>query len=269
MPEVQPTPYVEQPFVEQPFVEQPYVNEQPFVPELGNTPYVEQPFVEQPYVNEQPFVPQQSYVPETVPYQDEQLLEQQQQYLPEAQPAPYFEEQPFGQQAVFDGQEPTEFLGEQSFGQQNFVPEVETSQYLGGGGDQVRKSIYAPAQTPLVDEPGAPLTESVNASYFGPGISATLANSNYKVVAKGKGINNNEINQIISTCYAALKNKAIPLSKVCAEGIKARIGGEWFVFISDNGMENFNFSMTRCKGSDYLVFIVGGKKFQVCRLKFS
>ena len=241
----------------------PYIPEtQPYIPEVQSTPYIP----EQSY-NQQPYIPEtQPYVPEAHPYIPESQGFTQQS---EVQSTPYLPDQSYNQQPYIPEVQNTPI----NFDQQPVEPEVETSQYFGDvttsqylGDQSPRNSIYSPAQTPLVSEPGAPLTESVNASYFGP--ATKIDSSNYKLIAKGIGINNNEATQITSTCCAASRNDSgIPLSRVCAEGIKARLGGDWFVFISDYGIENYNFSMTRCKGSDYMVFVVGTKKFQVCRLR--
>jgi hypothetical protein len=52
-----------------------------------------------------------------------------------------------------------------------------------------------------------------------------------------------------------------------AEGIKQMLGGDWLVFISNLGYENFDFSLTRVKGGDFMAFSLDNKKFQVCRIK--
>ena len=254
-------------YTQQPEVQTvPYVEQQPYVPDVQSTPYTgEQTFGQQPYVDQQPYIPDV----QSNPYIEQQPFTNEQPYVPEVQSTPYLEGQSYDQQALFNNPDvqTTPYTGEHNFEQQNFEPTVETSQYLSGDQSPMRKSVYTPAQTPLVTELGAPLTESVNASYFGPSAAAAAQNNDYKLIARGRGINDNEANQIVSTCCAGYKNNAIPLSRVCSEGIKARLGGEWFVFISQNGLENYNFTMTRCKGSDYMVFVVGDKKFQVCRLR--
>ena len=52
-----------------------------------------------------------------------------------------------------------------------------------------------------------------------------------------------------------------------AESIRRAIGGDWFVFISDLGIEDFDFSLTRVKGGDFIAFSLDRKKFQVCRIR--
>ena len=54
-------------------------------------------------------------------------------------------------------------------------------------------------------------------------------------------------------------------AKMAAEGIKQMLGGDWLVFISNVGYENFDFSMTRVKGGDFMAFSLDNRnsKFAV------
>ena len=51
------------------------------------------------------------------------------------------------------------------------------------------------------------------------------------------------------------------------QAIKMSLGGDWFVFVSDVGIEDYDFSLTTVKGGDFMAFSLDKKKFQVCRLK--
>ena len=62
-------------------------------------------------------------------------------------------------------------------------------------------------------------------------------------------------------------SRGTPLSEICTNGIKQRLGGEWFVFQCDMGNTDFDFHLTKVKGSDYMSFSLDNKKFEVCRLK--
>ena len=53
----------------------------------------------------------------------------------------------------------------------------------------------------------------------------------------------------------------------CADSIRRAIGEDWFVFISDLGIEDFDFSLTRVRGGDFIAFSLDRKKFQVCRIR--
>ena len=91
----------------------------------------------------------------------------------------------------------------------------------------------------------------------------------YKQITVGKGIDNNEFNRIVDCCkHAYMQLKGAPqTAQRSAEGIKQMLGGDWLVFISNVGYENFDFSLTRVKGGDFMAFSLDNKKFQVCRIK--
>ena len=91
----------------------------------------------------------------------------------------------------------------------------------------------------------------------------------YKQITVGQGIDMNEFNRIVDCCknaYMQLRG-APQTAKMAAEGIKQMLGGDWLVFISNLGYENFDFSLTKVKGGDFMAFSLDNKKFQVCRIK--
>jgi hypothetical protein len=91
----------------------------------------------------------------------------------------------------------------------------------------------------------------------------------YKQITVGQGIDMNEFNRIVDCCknaYMQLRG-APQTAKMAAEGIKQMLGGDWLVFISVVGYENFDFSLTKVKGGDFMAFSLDNKKFQVCRIK--
>ena len=91
----------------------------------------------------------------------------------------------------------------------------------------------------------------------------------YKQITVGQGIDMNEYNRIGDCCkeaYVRLRG-ASQTAREAGEGIKRMLGGDWLVFISNLGYENFDFSMTRVKGGDFMAFSLDNKKFQVCRIK--
>ena len=91
----------------------------------------------------------------------------------------------------------------------------------------------------------------------------------YKQITVGQGIDTNEFNRIVDCCRGAYiqMRGAAQTAQHAAEGIKQMLGGDWLVFISNLGYENFDFSLTRVKGGDFMAFSLDNKKFQVCRLK--
>ena len=123
---------------------------------------------------------------------------------------------------------------------------------------------------PGYGQPGAP-------GYGAPGYGAPGygpqagygAEPVYKQITVGQGIDMNEYNRIVDCCkqaYMRLRG-ASQTAKEAGENIKRTLGGDWLVFISNVGYENFDFSMTRVKGGDFMAFSLDSKKFQVCRIK--
>ena len=91
----------------------------------------------------------------------------------------------------------------------------------------------------------------------------------YKQISVGQGIDMNEYNRIVDCCrnaYMRLRGAA-QTAREAGESIKQSLGGDWLVFISNLGYENFDFSMTRVKGGDFMAFSLDNRKFQVCRIK--
>ena len=91
----------------------------------------------------------------------------------------------------------------------------------------------------------------------------------YKQITCGQGIDQNEFNRIVEVCTNAfMRMRGQPnLAREAGESIKQMLGGEWLVFISNVGYENFDFSLTKVKGGDFLAFSLDNRKFQVCRIK--
>ena len=76
-----------------------------------------------------------------------------------------------------------------------------------------------------------------------------------------------EYNNIVGAVKQTYMTGVQPMANAAAENIRRALGGDWFVFISDVGIEDFDFSMTRVKGGDFIAFSLDGKKFQVCRIR--
>ena len=91
----------------------------------------------------------------------------------------------------------------------------------------------------------------------------------YKQITVGKGIDMNEYNKIVDCCKLAYRQlRGQPqTARQAGDEIKRMLGGDWLVFISNVGYENFDFSLTRVKGGDFMAFSLDNKKFQVCRIK--
>ena len=89
----------------------------------------------------------------------------------------------------------------------------------------------------------------------------------YRQITVGRGIDMNEYNSIVGAIKYVYMQGTQPMATACADGIRRAIGGDWFVFISDVGIEDFDFSLTRVRGGDFIAFSLDSKKFQVCRIR--
>ncbi len=89
----------------------------------------------------------------------------------------------------------------------------------------------------------------------------------YQQIAVGHGIDMKEFQLIVNAVTQAYMSRQMPLSNIAANYIKSSLGGDWFVFVSDVGIEDYDFSLTTVTGGDFMAFSLDNKKFQVCRLK--
>ena len=91
----------------------------------------------------------------------------------------------------------------------------------------------------------------------------------YKQIAVGQGIDMNEFNRIVDCCKNCyMQTRGAPnTARNAGESIKQMLGGDWLVFISNVGYENFDFSLTKVRGGDFMAFSLDNKKFQVCRIR--
>jgi len=87
-----------------------------------------------------------------------------------------------------------------------------------------------------------------------------------QILNRGKGIDQNEYNAVISGCTMAYNMKANPMSNACVQNIKNIINGEWFVFICPVGYKQYDFSLSIVTGGDFLSFSLNDTQFQVCRI---
>ena len=94
-------------------------------------------------------------------------------------------------------------------------------------------------------------------------------NQKYKIELhdRGRNINNDEYNCIIETCLDILKQKSgSSISRICANEIRKKIKGEWFVFATDEMEDNYDFYISNSNGGRHIIFSCGDKIFQVCQI---
>ena len=94
----------------------------------------------------------------------------------------------------------------------------------------------------------------------------------YEINQNSQIIDQNESNiikciiQVIYSSFDEKKNKK--LSDEISEEIKKKLGGEWFVFVSNkNKEEKIKFQITMFEETDYLIITIGSSKFKIAKLK--
>ncbi len=96
----------------------------------------------------------------------------------------------------------------------------------------------------------------------------------YEIKQYSQIIDQNESNiikciiQVIYSSFDEKKNKK--LSDEISEEIKKKLGGEWFVFVSndnENKEEKIKFQITMFEETDYLIITIGSSKFKIAKLK--
>ena len=89
----------------------------------------------------------------------------------------------------------------------------------------------------------------------------------YRQITVGRGIDMREYDNIVGAIKVVYMAGRQPMATEAAESIRRAIGGDWFVFISDVGIQDYDFSLTRVKGGDFIAFSLDSKKFEVCRIR--
>ena len=94
----------------------------------------------------------------------------------------------------------------------------------------------------------------------------------YQITQYSQIIDKNESNIIkciIQSIYSSFDiKKGKKLSDEISKEIKNKLGGEWFVFVSDIFKEKkIKFRITMFDESDYLVMIIGSSIFKIAKLK--
>ena len=67
--------------------------------------------------------------------------------------------------------------------------------------------------------------------------------------------------------YTSSFNEDKILSDSICEGIKSKLQGEWFVFVSDANQKNLNFNISTVSQNDLLIIRLGQTRFQIAKIK--
>jgi len=84
---------------------------------------------------------------------------------------------------------------------------------------------------------------------------------------RGKGITDNAYRAIIESCIEVQDSNKCDMALEYINRIKSKLNREWFVFITNESEENFDFFVSNCVKENFLVFTYGNNEFQVCQLK--
>ena len=111
---------------------------------------------------------------------------------------------------------------------------------------------------------------NVQSDIYGKSKSEELINPNkYKIelLQRGRNINDFEYNCIINTCLDILKaNQNPPISSLCTTEIRNKLRGEWFVFVTDEMEDNYDFYISNSNDGRFAIFNIGEMLFQVCQI---
>ena len=72
-----------------------------------------------------------------------------------------------------------------------------------------------------------------------------------------------EYNEITQVCVNAIREKVENISKYCAEKIKEKLKGQWFVLVSEDTDINFEFGFTKINFKNILSFQYNNKIFYI------
>ena len=111
---------------------------------------------------------------------------------------------------------------------------------------------------------------NVQSDIYGKSKSEEFINPNkYKIelLQRGRNINDFEYNCIINTCLDILKvNQNPPISSLCTTEIRNKLRGEWFVFVTDEMEDNYDFYISNSNDGRFAIFNIGEMLFQVCQI---
>ena len=108
---------------------------------------------------------------------------------------------------------------------------------------------------------------STTTSIFGASAGSVGADHpGFKLLRRGNGITQNELNKIVSTAISVLNQGLLPVSNNTASAVKRELGGDWLVIYYPKD-KAIDFNMTCVQGNDYLYFTLDDNAYQVCRLR--
>ena len=89
------------------------------------------------------------------------------------------------------------------------------------------------------------------------------------VYQDSQSIDKNEVNSIknvVQVAYSNFQGNHGFLSDIIIEGIKRKLGGEWFIFICEEG-KDISFSVSTVSDTDFLILKLGKSIFKIAKVK--
>ena len=86
------------------------------------------------------------------------------------------------------------------------------------------------------------------------------------LLERGRNINDFEYKGIIDSCLDVIKNSQSPYSFNCINEIKKKLRGEWFVFVTDETEDNYDFYVSNYNDGRFVIFNCDDMLFQVCQI---
>ena len=217
------------------------------------------------YQPQQPNYPQQNSG--QPPYERNQMSNYQ---PPPGQQLPYGQQNSqYGPPSQY-GQPPLNQMSQPPYGQPSYGPPPQNGPSYG-------QQPYGPPQnqSPYGNQPqygppqgSMPPQNNMPPQQFSQGGDPNQTDiPSFKLIGRGKGIDEREYYVITHAASNALNAKEDPLSNGIIKKIKADIGGEWMVFASVEGLKGYDFSLSIVTGNDFLSFTIQNFRFQVCRLR--
>lgn len=90
--------------------------------------------------------------------------------------------------------------------------------------------------------------------------------NNFTLITCGNGISPQESEAIKRAAFEGLQTGANPLSNYVAKRIKELLSGDWLAVCYDVNNPK-DFSLTTVRSSDFMVFVIGNIKFEICRTR--
>ena len=133
---------------------------------------------------------------------------------------------------------------------------------------QVPPQTLTPSYSAPILPTTAPLAPGVVTKNVNTAVSSLQYNGmqNFTLITCGNGISPEENAAIKRAAFEGLQSGSNPLSNYVAKRIKELLNGDWLAVCYEFTSPK-DFSLTTVRSSDFMVFVIGNVKFEICRLR--